>query len=61
MRALETSLSRTNPRRICVGKDSENEIAGPGDHLKHRFLELTHFAFCAGQLAESMFKEPCEL
>ena len=44
---------------FCVGKDSENEIAGPGDHLKHPFLDLTQFEFCAGQHAESMFREPC--
>ena len=31
----------------------------PGDHLKHRFLDLTQVAYCAGQGAEKELNVPC--
>jgi len=32
----------------------------PIEHLKHRFLNLTHVAFCAVHVTENEFKVTCQ-
>ena len=50
LRKRETSLFRPHPNRILAGQEAENDIAVPGDHLKHRFINITelHFSWPRG-------------
>jgi len=59
MTALETKLSRPQQIAFQAGQEAENEFAVPGDHLKHRFIKLTDFAFSAVLEEKNEFKLTC--
>jgi len=44
--------------KFLASQEAENEFAVPGDNLKHRFINLTEFAFSVGQEEENDFKVP---
>jgi len=41
MRPLETSLFDFTQVAFWAGQEEENEFPKPGDHLKHRLLDIT--------------------
>ena len=40
---------------IWAGEDTENDFTFPGDHLKHRFLDLTQVAIWTVHEVENEF------
>ena len=55
MGALERSLSRIHPSRISSWSKEENDFPVAGDHLKHRFLDVTKVEFLGCQDADNDF------
>ena len=54
MRPIETSLFLTSSRILCWSMEVIY-FSVPGDHLKHRFLDITKVDFWASQDAENNF------
>jgi len=55
MRALETSLSRSQQSRILGCCRGENEFKVKREPLKHRFFDVSQVAFWAYQEEENLF------
>jgi hypothetical protein len=45
---------------FCGGQKAENDFSALINNLKHRFLDLVHFAFLDAQKAENEFVWPIE-
>ena len=55
MRDLETSLSELTQVAFWAGQGEGNDFPVPGDHLKHRFGNLSKVKFWVCQEAEYDF------
>ena len=55
IRHLETAFFNFTQVAFCVGQEEENEFPVPGDHFKHRLLDLTIVELLSCQDTENDF------